>query len=194
MSMAETLVDLHRPEPFTQQQLTRRWRREIVRAWSENARLPYLEFLELGRTLTDPGAVIPDYDTMKAYFQDLSEKAVAREADDRVFNDLLSRAVAYEQAVKDKARLTLKINGREEQEEQEEIRDDETGEVIQEYQPYLAPIEPIPETVTVTHEDGTTEEVKNPRLIEAEEALAAAQSVIDNTAQDVLDLVEERAA
>ena len=46
-------------------------------------------------------------------------------------------------------------------------------------------IDPLPATVTVSKEDGTTEEIRNPAIVQDEEERAAAQAIVDATPEEV---------
>ena len=59
---------------------------------------------------------------------------------------------------------------------------------------WVEPVDPLPATVTVTAEDGTTSEQPNPAIVKDDDERAAAQAVIDGASQAVIDLVEARNA
>jgi hypothetical protein len=123
-------------------------------------------------------------------------RVIGRQA--KADNALLGEILAYEQAVRDVAELSLLIEGRAEVPAVEEVSeelDPETGEVLVEYVAPVAAIpaiEPLTQTVEQTDEEGVTTTVPNPAYVEATEALQAAQAVIDNVKPEVLVWVEQR--
>ncbi|MET3998823.1 hypothetical protein [Marinobacterium sp. MBR-109] len=133
-------------------------------------------------------------------YQDHAEacRAVGRLA--KANNQLLIGVLAYEQAQRDVARLTLLINGRDyvpAVPEVPEERDPETGQVTQEYQPpvpAVEAVEPLPPTVDQHDENGTLQTVDNPEYLAALDALNTAQAVIENVEPEVLTWVEQRSA
>lgn len=123
-------------------------------------------------------------------------RAIGRQA--KADNALLGEILAYEQALRDVAELTLRIEGRAEVPAVEEVLeelDPETGEVLVEYVAPVAAIpavEPLAQTVEQTDEEGVTTTVPNPAYVEAVAARDTAQAVIDNVKPEVLVWVERR--
>ncbi len=141
----------------------------------------------------------PDEQEKVTAYQNHAEACRAIGWTAKASNQLLIEVLAYEQAQRDIARLTLLISGRDYvpaiAEVPEEI-DPETGEVLQEYVPpvpAVEAIEPLPQTVEQYDEGGTLQTADNPDYLAAVAALNAAQAVIDNVQPEVLVWVEQRA-
>jgi len=58
---------------------------------------------------------------------------------------------------------------------------------------WVEPVDPLPATVTVIAEDGSTSEQPNPAIVQDDAERVAAQAIIDGASQTVIDLVEVRA-
>lgn len=140
----------------------------------------------------------PDEEARAAAFQAaaFAAQAAARQAE--ADNAKLKDVLAYEQAQRDLAEHSLRIEGRAEVPAVEEVpeqRDPDTGEVVQEYvpaQPAIPAIEPLPTTIDTVDEQGNPVTADNPSYVQAVAARDAAQAVIDAATQDTLDLLEAR--
>ena len=124
-------------------------------------------------------------------------KAVRDDLDQAIAdNALLASTIQYEQAERRLARYKLS-EGVTAVAETLEFRDVDTGEIILEYVPAIAGIDPLPATIElkVRDDEGAvtgTETVPNPAIVQDEAERAAAGEVVNNAFNDVLLLVEAR--
>lgn len=117
---------------------------------------------------------------------------------EKVANEVLKAVLAYEQAARDVAELTLRIEGRAEVPavvEVPEETDPVTGEVIQEYVapvPAIPAVEPLATTLDTVDEQGNPVTINNLAYIEAVGQRDTAQAIIDSATAEVLGWVEQR--
>jgi hypothetical protein len=171
-------VDLMGNVTFTRAQLINRWDRELARKWSQPVQDNLRDFMMVKDSL-DP-----------AYLQEFTaDKQICytRRMADEAKNELLIQVIAYENAVRRKAELELRLFGREAEPEIPEERDPETGVVTQPFVPALEAVEPLPATVEL---DGQA--VDNPEYLSVAGELQQVDDLIANASQAVQDLANSR--
>jgi hypothetical protein len=181
-----SFIDLMGNVVWTDEQMDRYCERLVLRQFNERRRRQLDDMITgslLGRytPTTEEAAEIEAYGDLRFAVREQRLKAVAD-------NAKLAGAIAYEQAVRQKAELELRINGRDAVDEVPEETDQDTGEVTQAYVKAEPAIEPLATTID---QDGET--VNNPAYVQAVDDLAAAQAMIDGAAAEVVSLVVERA-
>lgn len=183
-------VDLMSSVPMVSAQVAQRWDRELLRKWSQKTQDNLRDFMQIKNAL-DP-ETFPNYAEnevlLAAFIADKSlcyERRVADEAK----AEQLGEALAYEAAVREVARLTLMISGREAVEEVPEELDPETGEVLVPWSPAVESLEPLSETILVDDV-----EAPNPVYVAAVEDLATAQGIVDSADAGLLELVAQRSS
>lgn len=193
ITFAESHVDLMGSITFSATQLRKRWSQELGKKWSWEVQTLLRDFIEI-KDSVDP-ATFASYDKnialLGAFIADQTIIHTRRESDYQR-NNLLVDTLAYESAVRHKAELELRINGRDAVAEVPEVTDPETGEVTQEFVAAVTAVEPLAETIETTDEDGSTVTITNPALTKALDDLAGAVAVITDASQETLDLVAQR--
>lgn len=184
----ESHVDLMSTSPMSSVQVAQRWDRELLRKWSQKTQDNLRDFMQI-KASVDP-ETFPNYaenEALLAAF--IADKSICyeRRVSDEAKAEQLCQALAYETAVRDVARLTLLINGREAVEEVPEELDPETDEVLVQWSPAVEAMEPLTETIIVGEE-----EITNPAYAEALGKLSDAQNIIDGAGEELLQLIEER--
>ncbi len=181
-------VDLMGNVTFTRAQLINRWDRELARKWSQPVQDNLRDFMMVKDSL-DP-ETFPEFATNLAYLQEFTaDKQICytRRMADEAKNDILIQVIAYENAVRRKAELELRLFGREAESEIQEERDPETGVVTQPYVPAIEAVEPLPATLEL---DGQA--VDNPEYLSVAGELLQVDDLIANTPQAVQDLANSR--
>ena len=187
-------VDLQSNDVFTEAQLTRRYDRQI--------RSKYPLQIERALNRRAMGAMKGKYtptaaDQVTEAAYETHCKAVRDDLDQAIAdNVLLASAIQYEQAERRLARYQLSV-GVAAVAEVPELVDVDTGEIILEYVPAVAGIDPLPVTVerVTQDEEGAitgTETIPNPAIVQDEVERAAAKNIVDGAGAEVLALVEVR--
>ncbi len=135
----------------------------------------------------------------EALYEQLVEDTKTEFEQAKLDNTLLKEVIVYEKAQQRLKRYILS-EGREAVPEVPEIKDEETGEIIQEFVPEVKAIEPLPATIdlnTYDSESGeliSVEQIPNPKIIQDVQEREEAQTIIDSASADVLNLIEERSS
>lgn len=184
-------VELYSNDVFTKSQLEKR--RELHIA----TKYPAYKSAEVRRkTIAD----LRSKQQITAGEDDIYESYVAGiniEYDQAVIdNELLKKAIIYETAERRLSKYILS-KGREEVKEIQEIRDEVTGEIIQEAIVGVVGIAPLLETIEVSIYDDQGEQtgvvtIDNPAVVKDVEERVVAQHVVDNVVDGVFDLAALR--
>lgn len=177
---------------WEQRQIAKRAESAVRRYFSRDAELI------LNRKVTGVAqglyTLLPEEQGLADLFQQCAFQAQTDAREAEADNIRLAAVLAYEQALRDTARLTLLIDGRAEipaaDEVLEEI-DPDTGEVLAAYvapAPAIPAIAPLPLTIDSVDETGDPAIIDNPAYISAVAERDTAQAVIDAASQDTLDL------
>lgn len=194
IEFAESKIDMMGNVTRTPAQVMRQWDRELARKWPKVVQMNLRDFIEIK---DEPGAdQLPQYAEnvamLESFIQD-KQTCYIRRVQDVARNQLLIDTIAYERALVDVQRLSVKIEGQEYIAPTEEVTDPETGEVTTPYSPGQREVIAIPPTIEQVNEEQQTVEVDNPAYVEAVAARDAAQAIVDNVSQEVLELVGIRA-
>lgn len=181
---------------WEQRQIAKRAEGEVRRLFSRD------QELVLNRKVTGVAqgvyVMTPEEAEQATAFQAAAFAAQAVAIEAEADNVRLALVLAYEQAQRDLASLTLLIDGRAEVPAVEEVpeeTDPDTGEILVAYVapvPAVPAIDPLPLTIETYDEAGDPVTVDNPAYIDAVAARDTAQALIDGASQDTLDLVEAR--
>ena len=190
ITFPESHVDLLGNTPFTADQVAKRWERELLRKWNKKTQDNLRDFMQIRASVNSE--TFPNYAQNVALMTEFitdKQTLYAKRMADQAKAGLLDQVLAYEQAQRDVAALTLRINGRDAVSEVPEIIDEETLEVTQVFVPAVEAVEPMLAVVTI---DG--EEFPAPTYTKLVGELDEAQAVINNISEDVLATVALRQA
>lgn len=205
-----SFIDLMSNTVFTDTQITRRTE-SLVRQKFNQEQEQILNRKAVGAALGSYTLTVEEQQELSS-FQSTVENARALGEQARADNNLLQRTINYEKSTK-RLEEYIKSEGRPERLEgyypalpenatHAELSDGSVeplpyyGDLsITEYVvwlPYQEEIPPEPLETEQVQEDGTVLMVPNPIVVKDEEERTQAQSTVDNTAQDAIDLANQR--
>jgi hypothetical protein len=187
-------IDLYSNNTFTNSQLKKRYDLEMQRLFPSHKEKA-MNRKNVGASQGKYVLNQNDIDDETA-FDNLAQTLLGEIAQAEIDNQLLIDTIIYEKA---KIRLNKYIlsEGVVAVDEIPEIIDEESGEIIQEYEPAIQYIAPLPTSIeqNTFDENGNptgTEMISNPIIVEDENQRNEAQSVIDNANIEAIDLYNLR--
>ena len=187
-------IDLMGNSPMTQAQLDKR-NSALIRSKYTKDREDMINRM-LSGSLAGMYTMSEDEQALVAEYSAYCKEIQAQRIQARDDSILLQKALEYEKAQQRLAQYILS-EGVEAQDEIPAVIDEDTGEIITEAIPAVIGIDPLPPTVmqNILDDEGniiSTEEIPNPEIVEDEAERAAAQDIIDNASEEVINLVNTR--